>query len=256
MRDGCGTRPAAEERQRDVDLVGRRRVVGRGVEGVQQKRRALQDVHDVLAVRGAREDVQEALRELAAAIDARLEVVQLLGGGQRARHEQVGRLLVAEAVLLLSVVDEDGDVVAAVDQVALVGDHAVGRLVVTVDVRDGSEANEHAGAVGVAQAALDVVLGIKLGGNDVNALKSLVQAVGDIGASESDRGHRVGIGHVRQSRGLESAQDGSRAALAVANDSHWQNLLTKRRPVPALMQRETHRPLGADGPRCGPRGDT
>ena len=114
--------------------MGGRGVVRRGVKGVEQQRGALQDVHDVLAVRGAREDVEEALGQLAAAVDARLEVSQLLRRGKGTRDEQVGRLLVAKAVLRVRVVDEVGHAVAAVEQVSLVGDHALGGLVVAVHV--------------------------------------------------------------------------------------------------------------------------
>ena len=123
--------------------------------------------------------MQEALGQLTARIDAGLEVAKLVCRGKRAGHEEIGCFLVAKTVLCLGVVDKVGDVVAAIDQVALVGHDAVVGLVVAVDVRDGREAHQHARAVGVAQAALDVVLLVKVLVDDVNLFEALVELLGN-----------------------------------------------------------------------------
>ena len=86
------------------------------------------------------------------------KAVELLFVGQRARDEQVGDLFVAIAILGLGVIDQVLDVVAAQRELALVGHDLAIDLVVAVHVRDTGKARDHTRAVGVAQAALDVML--------------------------------------------------------------------------------------------------
>ena len=195
MRDGCRTRPAADERERDVDLMGGRRVVGGGIEGVEQQRGALEDVHDGVAVGGAGEDAEVALGELPARVDARAEVVELGLRGQLARDEQVRDLLIAEASLVLRCAHEIVDVVATIDEVALVGDHLAVDLGVAVHVRDGGETDEHARSVGVTQTALDVVLLVELGWDGIDPIEAVVEPLRDGRHAETVGRHRVGVGN-------------------------------------------------------------
>ena len=217
VRHGRRARPAAEQRQGDVDLMRRRDVVGRGVEGVEQQRGALQDVHDGVAVRRAREDAQVALGQLLAGVDARAEIVELLARGEAPGNEQVGHLLVAKAILGLRAVDELVDVVAAIDQPAVVGLDAVVGPVVAVHVGDRREAHEHAGAVRVAQAALDVVLLVQLLRHHVHVLVAVVEAVGDRRLPQGHRGHGIGVGHVVEGRRVARREDGPAGPLGKAN---------------------------------------
>ena len=103
------------------------------------------------------------------------EVGELVGGGKRAGQQQVGDLLVAEAALALGGLDQVADVVAAIAQVALVGLDAAVDAAVAVDVRDRGEADQDARAVGVAQAALDVVRGVEPRVDVVDGAAALVE---------------------------------------------------------------------------------
>ena len=182
MRHGRRAGPAAKQREGHVNLVLGRGVVRRGVEGVEQERRALQHVHDRVAVGGTGKDREVAVGQLPARVDASAEVIQLGGGGQVSRDNEVRHLLVAKAVLALRPRHQVLDVVAAKDEVALVGHDLAVLLGVTVDVRDGGETNEHAGTVGVAQAALHVVATVEVAVQDVGVLVAVVEAIGDRGA--------------------------------------------------------------------------
>ena len=217
VRHGGRARPAAEQRQRDVNLMCRRDVVGRGVEGVEQQRGALQDVHDGVAVRRTREDAQVALGQLLARVDAGAEVVELLARGEAPGYEQVGDLLVAKAILGLRAVDELVDVISAIDQATVVGLDAVIGPVVAVHVGDRREAHEHAGAVRVAQTALDVVLLVQLLRHHVHVLVAAVEAVGDRRLPQGHRGHGIGVGHVVEGRRVARREDGPAGPLGKAN---------------------------------------
>ena len=89
---------------------------------------------------------------------ASAKTVEFLFGGQRARDEQVGDLFVAIAILGLGVVDQVFDAVATKREFALIGHDLSVDLVVAMHIRDAGKARDHARAVGIAQAALDVVL--------------------------------------------------------------------------------------------------
>ncbi len=157
LGDGCDARKTAEHRECHIHLMRRRRIVRRRVEGIEQKDRAGHHIHDGMGARTAREDAEEVCRELAPRIDAGLEVGQLVAGRKSAGNQEIGNLLVAEAVLLLRVVDEIADMVAAVDEVALIRHELAVHHVVAMDIGDRRESYEHAGAIGIAQAPLHVV---------------------------------------------------------------------------------------------------
>ena len=86
------------------------------------------------------------------------KAVQLFLIGQRTRDKQVGDFFVAIAILGLGIVDQILDAIAAQRELALVGHDLAVDLVVAVHVRDAGKARNHTRAVGVAQAALDVML--------------------------------------------------------------------------------------------------
>ena len=86
------------------------------------------------------------------------KTVELLFVGQRARDKQIGDFFVAIAILGLGIVDQILDAIAAQRELALVGHDFAVDLVVAVHVRDTGKARDHARAVGIAQAALDVML--------------------------------------------------------------------------------------------------
>jgi hypothetical protein len=126
--------------------------------------------------------------------------------GQVARDQQVGDLLVAKAVLALRSCHQVLDVVATKDEVTLVGhDHAV-LLGVAMDVRDGGESHKHAGAVGVAQAALHVVAAVEVTVQNVGILVAVIEAIRDGGASQALGRHGVGVRHVRHGGGCRASR--------------------------------------------------
>ena len=92
-----------------------------------------------------------------------LEFLELPAVGQRAAHQQIAHFLKAEAVFLLQTVDQIVYVIAAVGQAAF--DRLALALVedVAVYVAQTARADQHAGAVRIAQAALDAVAGIQVG---------------------------------------------------------------------------------------------
>ena len=164
-----------DERQRRVDLVLRRGVVGRRVGGVELQHRAREHVHDV--VRGGGEDVvvDEVPRQVAVGADDVLEALEVVGGGEHAGEEQVHELAVAEAVFGDDVLDQVVDAEAAQGELALAG--LLVALVddVAVHVRDARHARHDAGAVAVAQAALDVGALVVARVDGVAALEALVE---------------------------------------------------------------------------------
>ena len=170
-----------------------RGVVGDGIVGVELQGDALEHVHDGVRVGAVRERCEEALGELAHRSDAGLEVVELGRRGQRSGEQEVRDLLVAEAALGLCRVHEVIDLVAAQGEVAPIGrDHAV-NLVVAVDARDGGEADEHAGTIGVAQAALDVQAVEEVARHLIHRRVALVELVGDGRTTHALGGHEMRV---------------------------------------------------------------
>ena len=169
-----------------------------------------------MAVRGAGEDREVAVRQLPARVNAGAEVVQLGSGRQMPGDHEVGHLLVAKAVLALRSCHQVLNVVATKDEVTLVGhDHAV-LLGVAVDVRDGSETHEHAGAIGIAQAALHVVAAVEVAVQDVSILIAVIEAIGDGGTAQGLGRHGVGVRHVRHGGGVERREDGPKDLVPAA----------------------------------------
>ena len=169
-------RQAADQRQRRVNLVAGRAVLGAFVGRVQMQDGAGHHVHQV-GRRVAHENVGgEAVGQLALGIDHLHEAGQTLAGGQLAHEQQVGHLLVGEAALGIQIAQQIIDIVAAQAQASL-GRHllAVGHYI-TVHVGHVGHARQHAGPIGVAQTALHVVGLIMLGVDGVHLVEVLVQA--------------------------------------------------------------------------------
>ena len=154
---GRQARQTREQRDGNVDLVLGRDAVRVRVEGVEEEHSAHEHVHDARGHGGDGELRNVAFGDVAIRPKPLLEICKLRDGGERSREQQVGEFLVPKAVLCLGVGDQVLDVVATDGQLALIrNDHAV-YLVVAVHVGDEREARDHAGAVSVAEAALDVV---------------------------------------------------------------------------------------------------
>ena len=158
MREGGDAGETGEHGNGDVDFVLGRNDVGLGVEGVEQQHGALKHIHDARRHRGHGELFDVLVAQMPKSAQTFTKAVELFLSGQRARNEQIGDLFVAVAVLGLGVVDQVLDVVAAQRELALVGHDLAVDLVVAVHVRDAGKTRDHTRAVGVAQAALDVML--------------------------------------------------------------------------------------------------
>ena len=157
MREGGDAGETGEHGDGHVDLVLGRNRVGLGIEGVEQQHGALKHIHDARRHRGHGELLDVFAAQMPKSAQAFTKSVELLFVGQRARDEQVGDLFVAIAILGLGAVDQVLDAIAAQRELALVGHDLAVDLVVAVHVRDAGEARDHARAVGIAQATLDVV---------------------------------------------------------------------------------------------------
>ena len=131
------------------------------VVGIQREHGACELVHDVVGRRLHHHIHHEAGRKWAVHGEIVVEGLELVGCRELAEEQQIDRLLIAEAAVLLRALDEVADVVAAVDQLA--GDRLHLALIdhIAVDVTDVGDACEHARPIGTAQTALDMELGIQ-----------------------------------------------------------------------------------------------
>ena len=156
--EGGDARETCEHGNGDVNFVLGCNGVGLGVEGIEQQHGALKHIHDARRHRGHGELADVFVAQMPKSTQAFAKTVEFLFGGQRARDEQVGDLFVAIAILGLGVVDQVLDAVAAKREFALIGHDLSVDLVVAMHIRDAGKTRDHARAVGIAQAALDVVL--------------------------------------------------------------------------------------------------
>ena len=156
--EGGDARETCEHGNSHVDLMLGRDHVWFGIEGVEQQHGALEHVHDARRHRGHRELFDVLVAQMSKGAQALAKAVELFLVGQRTRDKQIGDFLVAVAILGLGIVDQILDAVAAQRELALIGHDLSVDLVVAVHIRDASEARDHARAVGIAQAALDIVL--------------------------------------------------------------------------------------------------
>ena len=129
-------------------------ILGAVVVGVQAQHAALQLVHNI--GRGGVHGVHKTVRQGAGFCQDLAEIVQLLPGGQATEQKQPDHFLKHEAVVAVSLVHDLVDVDAPVDQLAGGGDHmTLLILFVAHNVTDVGQTGQHAGAIRVAQAALD-----------------------------------------------------------------------------------------------------
>ena len=122
----------------------------------QRQHAAGQRVHQVLAGSLHDDIAGEVGGQIAAGGQRAAEGGQLLLGGQIAQQQQIGRLLKGKA-LAAQPADEVIDIIAAVPQPARAGHLLAVAPGEGVDAGDAGQPHQHALAVLVAQAALDVV---------------------------------------------------------------------------------------------------
>ena len=158
MGEGGDAGQTCQHGDSNVDLVLGCDHVGVGIEGVEQQHGALENIHDARGHRGHGELFDVLIAQVPKGAQSATKAIKLFLGGQGARDKQIGDLFVAVAILGLGVVDQVLDAVAAQRELALVGYDLAVDLVVAVHVRDAGKARDHARTVGIAQAALDVVL--------------------------------------------------------------------------------------------------
>ncbi len=169
-------RQTADKRQRRVNLVLGRAVLGGLVGRVQAQDGTSHHVHEVGRGVHHKRAGRKPVGQLALRIDHFHETVEALLGRQLAHEQQIGHLFESEAARRIQIAQKVVKVVAAQAQRAL-GRHllAVGHHV-TVNIRDIGHTREHARAVGVAQAALHIVLRIQRRIDSVHLVEVLVQA--------------------------------------------------------------------------------
>ena len=172
-RVGDGRRELGDELDALAHQVLARDAVGILVEGIELQHAAREDVHDVVAFQF--DDMQDGLLlERHVVEDQVLEGLELLGVRKAAGEQQEADLLVAETLLGHQGVHEVLDFVAPEIEASL-GRHdgAVLLALIAHNVADVGQADQHAGAVFVAQAALDVQL-LEEGGIDPGARLHLI----------------------------------------------------------------------------------
>ena len=137
--------------------VGHGDVVGLVVVAVQGQQAARQRVHHVAGGGFHHHIPHEILGQMAIVIEHQAEFVQLRAGGKLPENEQIHGLLKAEPLLRQAALHQLPHVVAAIVQHALTGDGVVVVDGVALDLGDAGKAGQHATAVGIPQAALDIV---------------------------------------------------------------------------------------------------
>ena len=169
-------RQAADERERRVNLVLGRAVLGGLVGRVQAQDGTSHHVHEIGRGIHHKRAGRESVGQLALGIDHFHEPVETLLRRQLSHEQQIGHLFESEAARRIQIAQKVVQVVAAQAQGAL-GRHllAVGHHI-AVNVGDVGHAREHARAVGVAQAALHIVGGIQRRIDGVHLVEVLVQA--------------------------------------------------------------------------------
>ena len=136
--------------------VLQRGVVGVGVRGVEGQHRAAQLVHDVPGGVLENQVLGEIVGQSHVVIEEVLEHVQFLGVGQAAQQQQKRRFFKTEAVFLAVALHQLRNFVAGIGEVAFHGNPLAVENGVTEDVAHFGVADHDAGAVGIAQTALDI----------------------------------------------------------------------------------------------------
>ena len=137
-----------------VQDIFQAQVLGVLVVGIQAQHTTLQLIHNVGG--GGIHGIHKALRQSAMLGQDLAEIIQLLPGRQTAEQQQPDHFLKHETVVAVGLLHDLVDVDAAVDQLARGGDHmSFLILFVAHNVTHVGQAGQHAGAVRVAQTALD-----------------------------------------------------------------------------------------------------
>ena len=142
--------------------VRHRDVVGLVIVAVQGQQAPGQGVHHVSGGGLHHHVTDKILGQMAILIEHLAERIQLLLGGKLPENEKVHRFLKAEALLSQAALYQLPDVVAAIVQHTLAGDGVVIIDGVALDLGNAGKAGQHTAAVGIAQAALDVVALVEL----------------------------------------------------------------------------------------------
>ena len=87
LRERSQTRQTGQQRDRDVDLVLGRDVVGVCIKRVQQQNGALKRIHDRGAHRGDGELTNEFARQVTIGTEAAVEIIEFLGSRKLAGDE-------------------------------------------------------------------------------------------------------------------------------------------------------------------------
>ncbi len=157
IRQHHDARQARYERKRGVNLVLGGPILGVRVMAVEEEHRSSQHVHDVGRRVAHDHGGGEAVRQLALGVNDLDEGIKLGLRGKLAHKQQIGDFFKGKATIARLVAEEVVEVVAAQAKRALVSQlFAVGDNV-AVHVGNIGHAGDHARAVGVAQAALDVI---------------------------------------------------------------------------------------------------
>ena len=189
-RVGREARDEADRLAQHVRDVG---AVGVAVERVGGEHAARELVHHV-GRRHAEDGVLlEPVGERALRVERGGELRELVLRGEVAHEKQEADLLEAEAALGLEAADDVADLDAAVEQAPGDRDDLLLEDGVADDGRDGREADEDAGAVRVAEAALDVVdaVEVRVDAGGLGGHRGV--ALDEVGVERGDAG-RDGVG--------------------------------------------------------------
>ena len=141
-----------------TDHIGQAGLVGVVVIGVKRKHTGGHLVHDGGGGGFHQNILVKTGGESGIAIQQGSKAIQLLGGGQVPEEEQIAALGKAEALLLYEILAKVAHTVAAVIKATVHGGALTLVNDIAVGIADTGHARHHAGAVGLAQAALDAVV--------------------------------------------------------------------------------------------------
>ena len=146
---------------------------------IKSKGRTRQLVHDIAAGRAHDHILGEVHREVTRISHGGGKAVELFAVRQRTGEQQIADLLEAEAVFRVIGIDEVVNIDTAIGQTAL-DRHALAFVKqIAVNVAETGDTGEHAGAVRVAQTALDAVTHENIAADVVERLDLFAEFVDD-----------------------------------------------------------------------------
>ena len=151
------SRKACNQLHRLAHIVLQRDIVRIVVVRIQSQHGTRQLIHNIARRRFDDHILSEILRQFAIAVQHGGKTVKLIARRLLAEQKKPCNLLVAEAVFPGAALDNLTHINAAVRQLALVGDALTVIDQIAVHVTDQGQSRHHAGAVRIAQAALNVV---------------------------------------------------------------------------------------------------